>query len=140
MKAVYRKRLLKLAAFLDTLPREKFDFAVVTRIGKKPMLEALKAGHERCGTVGCAIGWMPAVFPRLVRWDENNYVCLKGDVDDYNADRYAAERFFDLSDDEASCLFVPESSGLGALATPKQVARHIRQFVRAKEKDMERAS
>ncbi len=64
------KRLLKLADFLDKLPRAKFDFGVIAMQDGKPMLEALKAGKERCGTVACAIGWMPAVFPRSLRWTE----------------------------------------------------------------------
>jgi hypothetical protein len=133
MKALYRKRLLKLADFLDALPREKFDFGVITRVDGKPMREALKAAHERCGTVGCAIGWMPVVFPQLVMWDDDHGVVLKSDP--WVLDFECAKEVFNLTDYESGRLFMPLASGLGRDATPKQVARHIRKFVRAKEKE-----
>lgn len=49
-------RLRQLAAFLLTLRDEQFDFAAVRY--EKP----------ECGTVGCAMGWTPTVFPDLVRF------------------------------------------------------------------------
>lgn len=55
------KRLLKLINFLDELPPEKFNFS----------REVTKAhtNHKQCATVGCAIGWTPLLFPRLVKWN-----------------------------------------------------------------------
>lgn len=140
MKAIYRKRLLKLADFLDTLPRAKFAFDVIAVEGGKPMREALKAGKTRCGTVGCALGWAPAVFPRQLRWqrvaDDSKAlaICPRGKPYDVNWGQWnttvgTASRFFGLSNWEVNGLFHPMESGLGGDATPKQVARHIRKFV-----------
>ena len=47
-------RLWKLIRFLQTLPPEKFNFGSTIKKGS-------------CGTVGCAIGWTPAVFPKLCK-------------------------------------------------------------------------
>lgn len=125
------KRLLKLATFLDALPPAKFDFTRIARETGKPMLEALKAGPTECGTVGCAIGWMPAVFPRLTEWVTNAYglgVALKRDKTVLNFE--AAEAVFGLDSYEAEYLFNPNTSPLQDWATPKQVGRHIRAFVK----------
>jgi len=127
-------RLLKLADFLDQLPRQKFDFARIAHEGHKSMRDALKAGKHRCGTVACAIGWTPVVFPRLVRWVTLNIgsrdldVCLRSDDDSIDFD--AAAQIFDIEYDDACFLFDPGDSRLGDGATPKQVAKHIRKFVK----------
>lgn len=138
MKALHKARLLKLAKFLDKLPREKFDFSTITTLGKKSMPEALKAGKHFCGTVGCAIGWMPACFPRDVMWEphEGGREYLSPDVilrrDPVFRDFGAAEYYFGLSYEEARYVFVPLGHGnsLSDTATPKQVAKHIRDFVK----------
>lgn len=141
------KRLLKLAEFLDTLPRQKFKFSTVADERGKSMREALKAGKTRCGTVGCALGWAPVVFPRLLRWvevrkwfpdDKAMYaVCHRSDTRTqvpasqmWPETRATAAAVFGLWEADVQFLFQPEDSGLGEDATPKQVARHIRQFVR----------
>lgn len=131
------KRLLKLADFLDTLPRQKFNFDRIAEQSGKPMLAALLTGKTRCGTVACAIGWMPAVFPRHLKWSSADE--LRPDVhlraDEAMTDFDAASVFFDIAIEEADFLFTPGSldngwSGLPGHATPKRVARHIRAFVR----------
>lgn len=53
-------RLRKLAAFIGNLKPRQLDLSV-------PIREADKDG---CGTVCCAIGWTPAVFPSLIRWSD----------------------------------------------------------------------
>lgn len=129
-----KKRLLKLADFLDQLPRQKFDFTVIGRLGTKPMAEALKARKESCGTVGCAMGWMPAVFPRLTRWvpldSKNVSIALRRDGPPLEYDWAVAGIVFGLPLEETIYLFDPTTSDLGRGATPKQVARHIRAFVK----------
>ena len=132
MNAIQRKRLLKLADFLEQLPPQKFDFGVIVTEGAKPMLEALKAREESCGTVACAIGWMPAVFPRLTKWKRSRsglglVVGLK-DTSKYR-NFEVAERFFGISKDDARYLFNPGDSVLSYDASAKQVAKHIRSFV-----------
>lgn len=146
MKAIYTKRLLKLAAFLDKLPKAKFDFNTFTSLGEKPMMEALKAGRTQCGTTGCAVGWMPAVFPRQVCWVGKDKpfgsveVALRTKTGRPSRHvRYfdVAERLFGLTGDEVRHLFNPENDSIGSLrwsATAKDVAKHVRKFVREKQK------
>jgi hypothetical protein len=142
------RRLLKLADFLAALPREKFDFSQIVEQKGKPMLQALKAGKTRCGTVGCAIGWMPAVFPRHLKWGEDfrgsgTYLGVyfrNSDPESFSGepiDFQVAEQFFGITEDETQWLFLPDyysgerdaDNGLSDSATPKAVARHIRKFV-----------
>lgn len=145
MNATGKRRLLKLAAFLRKLPREKFDFTIVAREAGKPMREALKAGATRCGTTACAVGWMPAVFPRSCEWIADTFrgyamrgVVLKGQPLLPFEMLKVAEQFFGLTDDEVALLFVPSDAPtpgqLGDDATPKQVARHIERFVKRQER------
>lgn len=128
-----KKRLLKLADFLHQLPPQKFDYRFVARVGEKPMLKALRDRKGHCGTTACAVGWMPAAFPRLVRWSDHHDVFLKGDkrcTGDGNL--HAAAHVFDITYYESRYLFLPglEISGLDGTATAKQVAHHIRAFVK----------
>ena len=94
------------------------------------MKEALKVGGG-CGTVGCAVGWMPTVFPRLTKWTQEN-VALR---EDETVVEYAvAERVFGLDYYESRGLFSPTWSNLGVRASPKQVAKHIRRFVKRRSR------
>lgn len=127
MTKTHIMRLEKLAAFLDKLPRKKFDFSdVVTAFDPE----------KYCGTVGCAIGWTPAVFPDLVEWGRNCYganVFLRATHrGGYN---HVAENLFGVTYDESEKLFSPycEACPLGVGATPKQVAREIRKFIKEKQ-------
>lgn len=52
MNKIQRKRFLRLADYLQRLPARKFNFSIF-------------AQQKTCGTVGCAMGWTPAVFPSL---------------------------------------------------------------------------
>lgn len=54
----YRDRMNKLADFLSTLPRRKFRMEDWVS----------EADDHKCGTVCCAVGWAPAVFPRHWKW------------------------------------------------------------------------
>ena len=58
-RAVGVARLNKLADFLQKLPRTHFDFSRVCDLIKP-------SKTNQCGTVGCAMGWTPTVFPRLI--------------------------------------------------------------------------
>lgn len=134
------KCLLKLAKFLREMPRAKFNFSVIMNVYGKPPLDALKAGEHRCGTAGCAIGWMPAVWPKQLKWDRYNSVRLierRRSRDNFGA----AEKFFGISHSDALHLFNPNNSGeddagnwrdnnLPYDASPKRVAAHIRRFVK----------
>ena len=52
-----------LADFLDTLPEEQFEFDAVVS-------EWDRTKDKPCGSVCCAIGWAPMVFPELIKWDQ----------------------------------------------------------------------
>lgn len=138
-------RLLKLAAFLEKLPRKRFDYASVVGYDwqGKPDLS--------CGTTACAIGWA-AAMPQFQK------LGLKLDFDPvYGNSRLEGgvakgkynpgTAIFEISDDEWDYLFQPgwnltDDAGTDlplpvapdADATPKQVAKHIRRFVAWRKK------
>jgi hypothetical protein len=133
-KPVSRKtsahRLLKLADFLDKLPRRKFDYRLY---GEK----------TKCGTVACALGWatqMPE-FRRLglkAKWVKDCWAEFRLIPVFYGEmGPGAACPVFGLTEDEAWFLFMPAATltadgdrSPGGNATPKQVAKHIRRFVK----------
>jgi hypothetical protein len=124
-----KRRLLKLADFLETVPRKRFDFT--SWVG-----ENWKGDRElSCGTTACALGWattMPlfrGLGLRLAKSRWGPYVTL-GNMRKDKSSMIAAERVFDISYGDAEYLFVPGFSKLGHSATPKMVARQIRQFVK----------
>ena len=123
------RRLLKLCDFLEKLPRGKFDFAAVR-------------GERHCGTIGCAIGHTPEVFPRLVSAVGWTVITVTGQSG-FSA---TGSFLFGISQKMAAYLFYPECQlsvshdlpNLRSDATPKQVARMLRKFVRlAKEGKIE---
>ncbi len=147
---IYRNRLLKLAALLHSLPRRRFDFGNwgVAKAGVKVGSDLL-VNASACGTSACAIGWAPALpFVKKEGWS------LRAELSDkYNGERYVpavvgllfkngteynesdlGEEMFGLDEEEFSYLFHPnyDRPGLGEKATPKRVARHIREFVKNK--------
>lgn len=117
------RRLLKLAKFLRKLPREKFDYSVL-----------VKQTENGCGTVCCAVGWMPAVDPRNWKWVADGTVpVVRG-----NGDRTQLE-YFSINNTEFSLLFTPwflfttPPDAPQRDATPKQVAAHIEKFVKGRQ-------
>jgi hypothetical protein len=137
LKAIHVRRLRKLIAFLDKLPRKRFNFAIV------------RNEPPKCGAVGCAIGYMPNVFPKVFQsvvnpnhskvgamegWDWTHNVTFK--------DRYCdfpdvAAWVSGLESYQASGLFHPDGQSrvhpklkdLPESATPKQVARMLEKFI-----------
>ena len=142
MKKLYKDRLLKLANFLDTLPTKKFDFSRVvnnyTEIKSHP-----------CGTVCCAIGWTPNVFPKSWEWRRFEYSDYDCDVsvslksrNPFNYESWASssKEFFGLEYQEVYHLFAPGEprpwayrKSLSDNAKPKTVANSIRKFIQWKE-------
>jgi hypothetical protein len=144
---VYKKRLLKLADFLDELPPKRFDFTqwVDEDWKGKPDLS--------CGTKACALGWATTIpsFRRLgmnlghhidVYGGVVNYVRLGGSRDLCDGPFKAAKKVFGLATyEEFEFLFVPDSAcelgdreyyNSGGGAKPKTVAKDIRRFVAKK--------
>lgn len=126
MKPIHIKRLRKLIAFLRKLPEEKFAF----------YKEFEKSPKQKCPTIGCAIGWTPAVFPKLVSWfGKSGSFSRKGMRLSYCE---VAKELFGISEDIAANLFYPEEQhyvdtrlpDCGSDATPKQVARMLEKFIK----------
>jgi hypothetical protein len=122
------ERLLRLAEFLEKLPPKKFYFGTW-----------VKEWKNECGTVCCAIGWCPVVFPEHFKWcyDTTNVLFRRGN--DWMIAAWHSEDFFDLTDDEFSHLFHPNAQEqvfggrkLDERSRPKTVAANIREFVNRK--------
>jgi hypothetical protein len=130
--SVFDKRLLKLAKHLRTgkLGHKKFDF------GEYNVGEFNAKG---CGTSGCAIGECPIVFKR--------YWAFKGryrgpalktispiNLGTFGAAGKSGQEFFGLDYIQYARLFVP-GHRLSRMATPKQVARNIENFVKERSRE-----
>jgi len=136
MSTLYAERLMKLARFLhNDLPEEKFDFSVILS-GKDVPNEKLD-----CGTVGCAIGWCPLVFPEELKYAQASSgtpIVLSAHGQSFHVSAHSASislmYFFDLTNMEAKCLFVPNyaEDSPNSDASAKDVARHIAGFVAKK--------
>lgn len=118
MKPIHVKRLKKLIAFLRKLPRKRFNFAIV------------RNEPPKCGVVGCAIGYMPNVFPRVFKSFE---------VTACNRTFYKAAMWVSgLGWCPAGWLFNPmqqqlvheKLKNLPTTATPKQVAAMLEKFIK----------
>ena len=139
MRKIHKDRLLKLAVFLEKLPRQKFDFSLIKGVN--------------CKTTACAIGWCPTVFKKDWAVCSGPYedrgkvkvfaVRLKSNKNHSNVeDSFGdAEKYFGLSEEEGNHLFQPNDQDteqfggcdLGEAATPKQVAKNIREFLELKD-------
>lgn len=138
---VYRKRLLKLAEKLESLPKKRFyygDWVGEDWRGKKDL---------SCGTTACALGWATTIPSlrreglRLFKHDYSNggYVGLIDKKGKETGDEIdAGKKVFGLNSMEVGLLFYPGSTALinghemespDEDATPKQVAKFIRKFV-----------
>ncbi len=128
MKAIHKKRLLKLADFLSKLPESKFNLSVITDDLDKPTVE------KSCKIAACAMGWCPIVFPRLMRYfhrqtSDHLEVCLKDNKRRRTENYSAVKHIFGLNGDQSSYLFSPleyhyDKSGV------KNVVKRIRKFVK----------
>jgi len=136
---MYKDKLNKLADFLDGLDESKFYFGSVVD-------KWVGDGRENlCGSVCCAIGWAPTLFPDEVQW-------MKGAHDNlaYNGNAQLSygeigAKLFDIPFWDAEALFSPNSThmdddeayrwdewGIHILyeeATPKELAANIRNYI-----------
>ena len=139
---VAKDRLNALADFLDTVPKKSFNFSIFA-----------DGNLNECGTTGCALGWATTMtrFKRIglelamesdamLRQISERKVILQKDGKKIAQHFGTAEHLFGISEHEAYGLFAPESScdwqptGLSPEedATPKQVAKNIRKFIKWK--------
>lgn len=136
-------RLLKLADFIEKVPVRNFNLDTVVGYSKRNVLtnvsEHTGTGEElkqlvktgfgfKCDSAACAIGWTPAVFPRLVKWD-GDAVYLDGVHMPYWS---IGMKLFDISMEEADYLFDPSFYPIDKQG-PKSVAKRIRAFVARKK-------
>lgn len=126
------KRLLKLAAVLKTVPSKHFDMMACWVAGED--IESAQSFGAKglgtpktCGTTACAMGWACTV-PEFKRAG----LKMQGFEPHFkNACGFtAAEKFFDISENDAAFLFGAENEGI----TPKQEAARIIKFVETRKK------
>lgn len=99
-RATSNRRLLKLADFLEKLPRKRFDYGVF--VG--PDWEG--AQDLSCGTTACALGWAAAMpeFRRLgLHFSKYGDGVILGDLSDFAA----GAEIFGLTNNETDFLFSP---------------------------------
>jgi hypothetical protein len=121
-----KERLHKLAAFLDTLDNKDFDYSTY-----------VSELDDGCGTVCCAVGWLPKLFPEDWRWTGKRLtpqaVELRGRYYAYPSD--AASEFFDIPQEDGEALFVDAAKYMQdanyrpTKVTPAMLARFIRQYI-----------
>lgn len=129
---VYRQRLLKLANFLDALPRKKFDLCSYVNTENVDDDVSVKKNLLNCGTTACAIGWCPTVFPRHFCWVYSSPSLRSLPPDSIVWPIYHAGVFFGFDCKFAENLFSIWSQDVykkePELVTPKHVARVLKKL------------
>lgn len=131
MKTIHAERLLRLAEFLETVPKERFDLSswVGEDWGGKQDLS--------CGTTACAMGWA-ATMPEfrelgLKIASQGRRVYVGEPEDGYSSSAYAIISIFGPEAEE-EVLFYPGGWGSGGggedSPTPWGFANRIRRFVK----------
>ena len=114
----------KLIDFLDNLEPSKFYFDdVVSKYDK----------DNECGTVCCAIGWTPAIFPEKVEW---YYLSVKAIDDKYEGYIGVSSDLFDIDELVTQGLFCSKEqrtvhsslNNLSPYCTPKELATELKKF------------
>lgn len=132
----FKRRLNKLACFLDTIPRRNFDLTCVVATDDLPTRDVAK-----CGAAACAVGWCPIVFPRSnIFFDKpDSWSTIDVEFPD-GTNLLGACDFFGLTFDQGHYLFTPDSYD-NYNPEPKEVAERIRKLMSSGlPKDFERHS
>ncbi len=139
--------ILKLAAHLDSKPPETFRFACFTAVPSK-ITEGEIVTELPCGSLCCAIGYLPRVFPDSFYWIGNPIGDAEIRLRNSNkSDFSASSEFFGISIDDSVDLFSPDPPAVychesprffggpwcRSDATPAMVADRIRAFIAWKE-------
>ena len=134
MNKIERKRLEKLIGFLKKLKPEKFNFgSVISKWDRK---------HE-CGSVCCAIGWTPVIFPNLIKWNHNSLLSLAiKKTGNGRSFGWIASYLFGIDFRISTSLFSPQDQDdvhenlkrLPEEATPKAVAKMLEKFLKLVDK------
>jgi len=139
MRKIHADRLLVLAAFLEKLPPDRFDF------GQWVGADWKGSPDLSCGTTACALGWATTI-PRFRRMGLRLYkkrfseafigfnfefgvkiVGKRMGSYNYEHERYAARRIFGVDSYGFERLFLPGE--IHDRATPREAARNIKRFV-----------
>ena len=128
MKSVYAKRLIKLAEFLEDLPRKQFSYEQWVGFDWKG------APDLSCGTTACAFGWATTIPAfrrlglRLKQYGNRGIPALNGSrLNPSRAAEAAAAHVFGLDEQGFLDLFIPGRNESDA--TPRYVAKKIRRYV-----------
>lgn len=129
------RRLLKLADHLEhgKLGHEKFDFRYWNWSENWMVGNALP--KSECGTLGCAIGEMPILWPKRFMFRRWNVLNRKTQELNF----HAVTEWFEISFDDAAALFSPNvgrwwaAGRLKYKSSREAVARSIREYVAAVE-------
>lgn len=109
MKAIHRKRLLKLAAFLAgpvarAAKRNKAKKLNMSWFANKPVIGLTK---KLCGTSACALGWATLVFPKALKLQEcGTRACVfMDDGIHHPTAKHIGESFFGLDAERSALAF-----------------------------------
>jgi hypothetical protein len=120
-----RKRLRKFRDFLRTVvPPKQFDIGVVVKFDEdkvENLTPALAAGKE-CGFAGCALGWAPVCFPKLLGY-YGDEVVFKDDGKHFMGSAIF-EELFDIDPRAAEAIYSPHMY-TQVHVTPRVVANRI---------------
>lgn len=136
MNKIERERLEKTIDFLKILNPRKFDFGdVISKWDRE----------KKCGSVCCVIGWVPAIFPRLVKWsgslETSSQFKIKGKRGPQSYGEVGSF-LFGIDSFTADTLFNPSAlhrvhaslRNKGNVETPKQVAKMLEKFLKLVDK------
>lgn len=138
-----KERLAKLADFIEkVVPSQHFNMEIFVEGDCKVLKEVAKTGKPQkekdrdCGSACCAIGWLPALFPRSFKWKDNNDLNDYFDIIHKESGKEAfegAEEFFSINDDQSQYLFDPWSYQAGRNGNKirkSTVINRLRRFVK----------
>lgn len=128
LRGVWRLRQVEYHLRYGKLAHERFSFAYynANKDGIDPSFPV-----NKCGTMGCAVGEMPAIWPRLWMWQGNNVRKLRSIDPLTGIHKY---EWFGVKEEEYNHLFIPECQFpwhylLGNDATKEAVADNIAEFI-----------
>jgi hypothetical protein len=144
MNRTGKRRLLKLAKFLDNLPEDNFDMTFWvykwgTNYSKQMLPKVTTNLHvpEDCGSVACALGWACRIpeFMENGLYMEGTIPCIikrngRGYRNEGLFGTRAGAYFFDISSEEAESLFLSNRyQSFSGDIKPQEVAEKIRKLV-----------
>ena len=70
---MHKERLSQLAAYLETVPEELFDFEETCKADSLAQLVSMCKREPDCGATACALGHMPCIWPDVFKWQRRKY-------------------------------------------------------------------